>query len=113
VPAAFREELEEQSKQFATKYLLAVMNSSYAKDFVNKRRRGKLDIYPDDWKPLPVMCIPVESQMEFVRIVDEILAEFEKNGYPLPLEAAKRVADLERDIDERIEALYSLVTDLR
>jgi len=39
-------------------------------------------------------------------LVDAILAEFERHGYPLPPEAAARVVALERGIDERVEDLY-------
>src|SRR5690606_24920356 len=41
-PLGDREEREEISKRFNVKYVLAVMNSAYAKTFVNKRRRSKL-----------------------------------------------------------------------
>jgi hypothetical protein len=83
-----------------------MMNSTFARDFVNRRRRSKLDIYPDDWKRLPILQISMEQQEQFVRRVDDILGEFEKNGYPLPAKAMKRVTVLEREIDERVTALY-------
>jgi hypothetical protein len=50
----------------------------------------------------------MEQQMEFVKLVDAILAEFQRHGYPLPSNAAKRVAELEREIDERVARLYGL-----
>ena len=46
----FREELEKLSLQFTPKYMLAIMNSTFARNFLNKHRRSKLDIYPNDWK---------------------------------------------------------------
>jgi Eco57I restriction-modification methylase len=106
-PVVLREELEEVSRQFEPKYLLAVMNSSFAKNFVNERRRSKLDIYPDDWKPLPIIPIPLEQQQVFVRLVDKILAEFEENGYPLSTNAAQRVKELEHEVDEGVDELYA------
>jgi hypothetical protein len=48
----------------------------------------------------------MDQQLEFVQLVDGILAEFERNGYPLPSEAQKRVDDLERQIDAKVAALY-------
>ncbi|MCI0695631.1 hypothetical protein L0337_26970 [candidate division KSB1 bacterium] len=105
-PTGDREEREKISKQFHLKYVLAVMNSTFAKNFVNKRRRSKINIYPDDWKPLPIPPIPMEQQMEIVKLVDDILAEFAEHGCPLPPVSAKRVAKLEQEIDERIAALY-------
>ncbi len=103
-----REALEELSSRFTVKFLLAVMNSDFAKEFLNKRRRSKLDIYPDDWKQLPIAPIPLEQQQSFVQLVNAILAEFEKHGYPLPPDAARRVVELEREIDARVAGLYGV-----
>jgi len=83
------------------------MNSTFARDWLARRRRSKIHVYPNDWKPLPIAPIPMEEQEEFVRLVDAILAEFEQHGYPLPPEAAACVAELEREIDERVAELYS------
>lgn len=106
-PEVLREELEELSRTVDLKYVLALMNSTIAADFLRKRRRGKLDIYPDDWKPLPIPLVPLVRQQEFVALVDVILAEFKKYEYPLPEEAALRVRELECEIDKRVNALYS------
>ena len=38
--------------------------------------------------------------------MDAILAEFEQFGYPLPAIAAKRVSELEAELDERVAELY-------
>ena len=105
-PAAFREELEKLSRQFSPKYLLAVMNSTYAKDWLAARRRSKIHVYPDDWKQLPIAPISMEDQQQFVKLVDAILAEFKLHGYPLPPAAVESVAELEREIDEKVAALY-------
>jgi hypothetical protein len=107
-PGGDREERERLSQQFHPKYLLAVMNSAFARDWLAQRRRSKLHVYPDDWKQLPIAPIPLEEQQEFVRLVDAILAEFEQHGYPLPAEAATRVAELEWEIDARVAELYQL-----
>jgi hypothetical protein len=108
-PEGDREEREKISQQFHLKYVLAIMNSAFAREWLAKRRRSKLHIYPDDWKQLPIALIPMEQQMEFVKLVDAILAEFERYGYPLPPDAAKRVEELERQIDEQVAKLYGLV----
>ena len=103
-----REELENTSKRFNIKYLLAIMNSTWTREWLAKRRRSKMHVYPDDWKQLPIAPIPMEQQQPFVKLVDTILAEFEKHGYPLPPDAARRVAESEREIDARAAALYGL-----
>jgi hypothetical protein len=43
-----REELEEISRRFAVKFLLAVMNSTVARDFLRAHRRSNIHLYPDD-----------------------------------------------------------------
>ena len=107
-PDGDREEREQLSRRFHPKYLLAIMNSAFAREWLARRRRSKIHIYPNDWKQLPIAPIPLEEQEAFVRLVDGILAEFERHGYPLPAEAAARVAELEREIDQRVNRLYNI-----
>jgi hypothetical protein len=107
-PIFFREELEELSRRFEAKYLLAIMNSSFAKDFVNNRRRSKLDIYPDDWKALPIPPIPLVEQQQFVTLVNEVLTELQTTNNNMPANTTDRVKELESEIDERVAALYSV-----
>ncbi|MCY4370694.1 MAG: hypothetical protein OXF41_15075 [bacterium] len=68
-----REELEETSRRFDTKYLLAIMNSTVARDYLRANRRSNLHLYPDDWKQLPVPDIPPAEQAHIVEAVDHIL----------------------------------------
>ncbi len=105
-PDVNREELEELSRQFQAKYLLAVMNSNFCKQWLVKHRRGKFDIYPDDWKKLPIPAISLEQQMEFVQLVDAILAELGQPTVLLPTPVLAHVAELERAINQKVDALY-------
>jgi methylase of polypeptide subunit release factors len=103
-----REEREAISRDFSLKYLMALLNSTYAKTWLGGQRRHKLSVYPDDWKDFPVPQAPKKEQDIVVKLVDRILAEFERRGYPFPPEAAQRVEKLEREIDERVAGLYGL-----
>jgi hypothetical protein len=105
-PLGNRETREKISRQFDLKYVLAVMNSTFAKNWLANQRRGKLDIYPDDWKRLPIAPIPLEEQKPFVALVEGILREYEKHGYPLPPASAQKVSEWERELDERVDRLY-------
>ncbi len=107
-PTIMREQLEELSRRFDSKYLLAIMNSDYAAKWLDQRKRSKMRVYPDDWKALPIPDSSPKQQQPLVRLVDSILSEFSRHGYPLPPESAARVAELEREIDERVKALYGL-----
>jgi hypothetical protein len=77
------------------------MNSTVARNFLRSHRRSNTDLYPDDWKKLPIPDVPAEQQSPIIALVDKILA-------------AKRTdlgADVtawEREIDERVCRLYGL-----
>ena len=95
-----REELEETSRRFAVKYLLGVMNSSVAHEFLRAHRRSNIHLYSDDWKKLPIPDVPPEQQKPIVALVDQILTA--KHVTPNDLTM------LEADLNARITALYGL-----
>jgi len=105
-PEGDREKREELSNDFELKYVLAVMNSSFAKNFLKKIRQSKIDIYPEEWKQLPIAPISLEEQKEFVKLVDKILADYEKHGYPLPEKSAEKVREWEGQLDGMVGKLY-------
>ena len=96
-----REELEETSHRFAVKFLLGVMNSTAARDFLRANRRSNIHLYPDDWKQLPIPDVSSEQQAPIIELVDQILD-------------AKRtdpdadVSELENEIDQIVYLLYGL-----
>ena len=96
-----REELERDSSRFSIKYLLGIMNSAAARDFLRANRRSNIHLYPDDWKKLPIPDTSPELQEPIADLVSRILA-------------AKRadtnadVAELELQIDEAVYKLYGL-----
>jgi hypothetical protein len=94
-----REELEATSRRFAVKYLLGVMNSASARDFLRANRRSNTDRYPDDWKKLPIPDVSTVQQQPVIELVDRILC----------LKRANPAADiiaLESEIDALVAALY-------
>ena len=101
-----RDDRETISQQFQPKYLLAAMNSRFANEWLTKRRRSKLHMYPDDWKQLPIMPAAENEQAAIVALVDQILAICAEQGYPLPPEAQSRLKELEQRIDESVAKLY-------
>lgn len=105
-PFGDREAREEISKHFHLKYILAIMNSSFAREWLKGKRRSKMHIYPDDWKQLPIAPISLQEQKPLVECVDQILREYEIHGYPLPAASAKKVAEWEHELDLMVEKLY-------
>ncbi|NLV41309.1 MAG: hypothetical protein GXY15_08790 [Candidatus Hydrogenedentes bacterium] len=99
-----REELEATSRRFPVKYLLGVMNSASARDFLRCNRRSNTDLYPDDWKKLPIPDVSADQQQPIIDLVDHILS----------LKRVNPVADidaLETQIDAAVASLYGLTPE--
>ncbi len=96
-----REDLEATSRRFDIKFLLAVMNSDAACDFLRANRRSNIHIYPDDWKKLPIPEATKEQQADIVALVDQILDL--KRQYAEPCE----IEQLEIRLDALINNLFS------
>jgi hypothetical protein len=94
-----REELEKTSRRFAVKFLLGVMNSSLAREFLRANRRSNIHLYPDDWKDLPIPDVSNLEQQPIVVLVNQILEA--KRADP-----QADLTELERDLDTRVAALY-------
>ena len=96
-----REELEETSRRFAVKFLLGVMNSTVAHNFLKANRRSNIHLYPNDWKKLPIPDVLSEQQEPIVELVDQIL-----DAKRTDLDAD--VSKLENKIDRKVSALYEI-----
>lgn len=96
-----REELEKTSRRFAVKYLLAVMNSAFAKNFLRANRRSNIHLYPDDWKQLPIPDVPLEKQTPIVELVDKILEA--KQSHQIA-----EIPAFETEVDRLVNDLYGL-----
>ena len=83
------------------KFLLGVMNSTVARDFLMANRRSNIHLYPDDWKKLPIPDVSPERQAPVIALVDAILAakraDFEAD-----------VSALEAALEREVAALYGL-----
>ncbi|WP_375561426.1 Eco57I restriction-modification methylase domain-containing protein [Bernardetia sp. OM2101] len=71
-----RAEVEVISSHYDLKYILAILNSSYAMHFLNNIRRHRLKnyFYPDDFRKLPIARISKESQQTFIDLADKMLS---------------------------------------
>ena len=97
---ARREVLEGISRNFSLKYLLAVMNSSVAKDILRRHRRSNIHLYPDDWKKLAIPNISPLLQRPLHTLVDYVLFAIQQEGIKL------QVSYLEQLIDALVFELY-------
>ena len=96
-----REELEKISHRFSMKFLLGVMNSTTARNFLRRNRRSNISLYPDDWKKLPIPDVPPEQQAPVVALVDKILTAKRKG-------LERKVVRLEKKLDEEVSLLYGV-----
>ena len=96
-----REDLEKTSRRFAVKFLLGVMNSTAAHDFLKANRRSNIHLYPNDWKKLPIPDVSTEQQVSIVELVNQILAKKCTNP-------DADTTTLEKEIDQIVYSLYDL-----
>lgn len=96
-----REALEETSRRFSTKYMLAVMNSTVAHSFLRANRRSNIHLYPDDWKKLLIPDVTKDKQKPIVALVDQIL-DLKKR------EQSADVSALEEKVDAMVSKLYGV-----
>ncbi len=99
-----REKLEKTSKKFAVKYLLAVMNSSTAREFLRAHRRNNIQLYPDDWKALPIPISTQKQQEAIIKLVDKIL-EAKRSCPP------SDISEFEKQIDQLVYELYGITPE--
>jgi len=96
-----REQFEDNSRRFATRFLLACLNSSQAREFLRANRRSNTDLYPDDWKQLPIPDVTPEQQAPIVVLVEKILTA--KRAKP-----DADVSVLETEVDRLVTGLYGI-----
>ena len=99
-----REELEKTSRRFAVKFLLAVMNSTAAHNFLRANRRSNIHLYPNDWKQLPIPDISSEQQSPVIKLVNDILTS-------MRADRTTNVVTIEAEIDARVAHLYNLTEE--
>jgi hypothetical protein len=99
-----REELEKISRRYAVKFLLAVMNSAVARNFLRANRRSNIHLYPNDWKQLPIPDVLSSKQAPVVNLVDKILTTMRADH-------TAHITPLEAEIDARVAHLYKLTEE--
>jgi hypothetical protein len=96
-----REELERTSALYEVKFVLGVMNSSAARHFLLFNRRSNTDLFPDDWKQLPIPIADRKEQRPLIKLVEKRLG----------LEAGAKASSVEREIDQVVYGLYGLTEE--
>ena len=68
-----RKKIEDNSKNFDLKYILAIINSNLIRYFLKYNSGGKIDSYPDDWKKIPIKKLAKIKQEQFVELSDKLI----------------------------------------
>lgn len=99
-----RKEMENLSKEVDLRFILGIMNSSYASILLRDLRGGDYHIYPDHIRNLPIAPATKEEQQPIINLVNIILAAKEADpNTDTSLE--------ERKIDILVYHLYGLTYD--
>lgn len=75
-----------------------------ARLFLRAHRRNNVQLYPDDWKKLPIPDASPAEQASLITLVDNILAAKKQNP-------TANVSAWEAEIDTLVYALYGLEPD--
>lgn len=94
------------SSKYNLKYILAIMNSSFTIDWLKSLRRHKLQLYPNDWKKLPIPNLTIEEQSPFIEIVEKLIFLRKKYGKSLPAEESSYMDQLEDELNHLVSNLY-------
>jgi hypothetical protein len=102
-----RAELEKLSEHFSLKYILAVINSTYAIAHLNNFRRHRLEnyFYPDDFRYFPIPDVDEETQQILSKMVDDTIGLKQKRG-------SSEKTNLEYRIDVMVYKLFQLSYDV-
>jgi len=105
--------LEKISERFDLKYLLAIINSSFAFKYLNNIRRHRLEnyFYPDDFRKLPIPDILEQQQQPLVELVDRIMALTQSDDHIQNPTKKAKVKEYERQIDQMVYELYGLTPE--
>ena len=101
-----RKDLEKLSKDVSLRYLLGVLNSSYARFLARYIRGGDVCIYPEHLRSIPIPSATPAQQAEIMELVDRIL-EAKKE------DSTADVSALAVKIDNLVFDLYGLTPEER
>ena len=107
-----RNVLEDQSEQYDLKYIMGLLNSRIVVYLMKFIGRGGIDMFPDDWKNIPIPALDDKSvpiKDKIVLLVNQMLG-FQKQFHSTKNEGEKQTIKKQIDtIDAQINTLvYSL-----
>jgi len=103
-----RSQLVDISIRYELKYLIAIINSSFAVKYLNNIRRHRLEnyFYPDDFRKLSIASVTIEEQKPFIDCVDKILTITKDADYLQNPAKQAQVKEYGKQIDQMVYGLY-------
>lgn len=99
-----RAEMEDLSGEVKLKYLLGILNSSYADVLLTNLRGGDYHIYPEHIRNIPIAPASEAQQLQIITLVDRILSAKKLNPQA-------DTSALEAEIDLLVYDLYGLTEE--
>ena len=96
--------MEDLSDEINLKYLIGILNSSYADVLLTNLRGGDYHIYPEHIRNIPIAPASEAQQFPIIKLVDRILTEKKANPQA-------DTSTLEAEIDHLVNNLYGLTED--
>lgn len=67
-----RKELEKISESYNLLYILGILNSNLIKYYIKNLKQNTIDMYPDDWKKIPIPLI-IDNDNDFKIIYNDLI----------------------------------------
>ena len=65
---------EIQSSSLDMRFIIGILNSKTTTEFIRNTRRDHVNLYPDDFKPIPIPKISLEQQKPIIDLVEQLNA---------------------------------------
>jgi len=113
-----RQTLEDSSRSFSLHYLLGILNSKFIKYYIRFLTQNSIDMFPDDWKHLPIPVIEQYNRVNQEKIISfaQQMLEIQKELHSTKKEEDKTIYQrkielVDKQIDALVYELYGLNSD--
>lgn len=105
-----REKLEKSSQSYDLHFILGILNSRIVCEYIKYLIQNGIDMYPDDWKKIPVPKVSPKEQAVIADKVKELSILMSENpSVPdLRVRLERQIKALDREIDELVYKAYQL-----
>lgn len=111
-----RRDLERMSAGFDLRFILGVINSRLIKHYINFLTQNGIDMFPDDWKKLPIPANNDKAYNDLIALVD-IMSDLNKKILSVKgsekEQIQRQIEKTDKEIDEIVYELYGITEEER